>query len=110
MTYVLPTEHDAVPPVPSKSYSKISDVLEVPHLVQIQLDSYRWFREEGLTELFREISPIQDFTGTRFELHFQDYEFRPPKYSEPECRRREMTYSAPLYVRVRLVVKEAISR
>ena len=104
MTSVLPIGRKASPP--RKSYAKVSDVLEVPHLVHIQLDSYRWFQETGLRELFREISPIQDFIGTKFELHFQDYELRSPKYSERECREREVTYSAPLFVRVRLVTKE----
>ena len=101
----LPVEKKA-PPVPRKSYAQIRHVLDAPHLIQIQLDSYRRFREEGLRALFQEISPIQDFTQSRFELHFLDYEFRQPKYTEEECREREMTYSSPLYVKVRLVVKE----
>ncbi|MBE0414986.1 MAG: DNA-directed RNA polymerase subunit beta [Dehalococcoidia bacterium] len=97
---------------PRKSYAKIAQVLEAPHLIQIQLNSFRWFLEEGLKELFHETSPIQDFTGTRFELHFLDYhiyplsEKYPPKYSERECRERDITHAAPLYVKARLVVKE----
>ena len=83
-----------------RSYAKLPPVLEVPNLVQIQLNSYRWFWEEGLRELFEAISPIQDFTGTRLELHFLDYEFRQPKYSEQECHQRDMTYSSPLFVKV----------
>jgi DNA-directed RNA polymerase subunit beta len=88
-----------------KSFAKLPQVLEIPNLIQIQLDSFRWFQEEGLKELFQEVSPIQDFTGTRLDLHFVGYEFRPPPYSEDQCRQRDMTYSAPLYVRARLTVK-----
>ncbi|MCH7570899.1 MAG: hypothetical protein IH919_10095, partial [Deltaproteobacteria bacterium] len=53
-----------------KSYAKIPHVLDIPHLVRIQLDSYRWFHDEGLGDLLNEISPIQDFTGNRMELRF----------------------------------------
>jgi DNA-directed RNA polymerase subunit beta len=89
-----------------KSYARIAHVLDMPNLVQIQLDSFEWFKKEGLRELFDEISPVQDFTGTRMELKFGDYEFGEPKYSEQECRERDMTYSAPLRVWVSLTVKE----
>ena len=57
-------------PVLAKSYARIPHVLEMPHLITIQLDSFRWFQEEGLQELLDEISPIQDFTGNRMELRF----------------------------------------
>ncbi len=152
-------------PVPSlsKSYAKIPLVLEIPHLIRIQLDSYRWFQEEALQDLFEEISPIQDFTGNRMELRFareitpkdrqesleqfvglipledvkvgrqtlvrkgepitleqaqalrkariaslpvRPYSFGQPKYSQLECRERDMTYAAPLKVWVQLLVKE----
>ena len=152
-------------PVPSltKSYAKIPLVLEIPHLIRIQLDSYRWFQEEALQDLFEEISPIQDFTGNRMELRFareitpkdreesleqfvglipledvqvgrqtlvhkrepitleqahalrkariasvpvRPYSFGKPKYSQLECRERDMTYAAPLKVWVQLLVKE----
>ncbi|MBI2846643.1 MAG: DNA-directed RNA polymerase subunit beta [Chloroflexi bacterium] len=89
-----------------KSYSRIPEVLDVPSLIKIQTDSFRQFIEEGLRELFDEISPIQDFTGDRFELRFRDYEFREPKYSETECRERDMTYDAPLFVNVQLIIKK----
>jgi DNA-directed RNA polymerase subunit beta len=89
-----------------KSYAKIPSAHPLPNLIQVQLDSFRWFQEEGLKELLREFSPIEDFSGARFELHFLDYEFRKPKHSEEECREWDMTYSAPLYVRVRLLIKE----
>jgi DNA-directed RNA polymerase subunit beta len=93
-------------PCVEKSYARIAHVLDMPNLVQIQLDSFEWFKKEGLRELFDEISPVQDFTGTRMELKFGDYEFGEPKYSEQECRERDMTYSAPLRVWVSLTVKE----
>ncbi len=89
-----------------KSYARIAHVLDMPNLVQVQLDSFRWFQNEGLRELFDEISPVQDFTGTRMELRFGDYEFGEPKYSELECRERDVTYAAPLRVWVSLTVKE----
>jgi DNA-directed RNA polymerase subunit beta len=89
-----------------KSFAKLPEVLEIPNLIKVQLDSFRWFQEEGLRELFQEISPIHDFTGTRLELHFVGYEFRQPPYSVDQCRQRDITYAAPLYVRARLVVKE----
>src|SRR5829696_8455190 len=95
-------------PVPSvrKDYSRIPHVLDLPNLIQVQKDSFNWFKEEGLRELFDEISPIQDFTGTRMELRFGEYSFGEPKYSEAECRERDMTFSAPLKVNVELHIKE----
>ncbi|MDP2675755.1 MAG: DNA-directed RNA polymerase subunit beta, partial [Dehalococcoidia bacterium] len=94
--------------VPSlrKSYSRIPDVAGLPHLVQIQLDSYEVFKKEGLRELLDEISPIQDFTGNRLEMRFTDYGFGDTKYSGAECRERDATYAAPLKVNVQLLVKE----
>jgi DNA-directed RNA polymerase subunit beta len=89
-----------------KSFAKLSETLEIPDLIQVQLDSFRWFQEEGLRELFEEISPIQDYTGTRLELHFVDYEFREPLHSIPECLERGLTYSSPIHVTAQLVVKE----
>ena len=93
-------------PLIEKSYARIAHVLDMPNLVQVQLDSFEWFKREGLRELFDEISPIQDFTGTRMELRFGDYEFGDPKYSELECRERDVTFAAPLKVTVALTVKE----
>ena len=89
-----------------KSYARIPQVLDVPNLIQLQTSSFQWFMGECLTSLFEEISPIQDFTGGRFELSFEGHEFQPPKFTEEECRARETTYSAPLYVTVRLLIKE----
>jgi DNA-directed RNA polymerase subunit beta len=89
-----------------KSFAKFPQPLEIPDLIRVQLDSFRWFQEEGLKELFEEISPIQDYTNTRLELHFVDYEFREPPHSIPECLERGLTYSSPIHVTARLVVKE----
>ncbi|TEU16772.1 MAG: DNA-directed RNA polymerase subunit beta [Dehalococcoidia bacterium] len=89
-----------------KSFAKLRETLEIPDLIHVQLDSFRWFQEEGLRELFEEISPIQDYTGNRLELHFVDYEFREPLHSISECLERGLTYSSPIHVTAQLVVKE----
>ncbi|HUW44418.1 MAG TPA: DNA-directed RNA polymerase subunit beta [Dehalococcoidia bacterium] len=89
-----------------KSFAKLPETLEIPDLIHVQLDSFRWFQEEGLRELFEEISPIQDYTNTRLELHFVDYEFREPQHSISECLERGLTYSSPIHVTAQLVVKE----
>src|SRR5437867_2673394 len=89
-----------------KSYSRIPDVIRMPHMVQIQVDSYGVFKREALRELFDEISPIADFTGNRLELRFTNYSFGEPKYSQEECHERAATFSAPLKVDVQLLVKE----
>ncbi len=91
---------------PRKTFARLPEVMPVPSLIRVQLDSFHRFQEEGLKELFEEISPIKDFTENRYELHFLDYEFRAPQYTEQECRARDMTYSAPLYVRTMLINKE----
>ena len=162
MTGELVRDRSATPSL-TKSYGRIPDVLEIPHLIRIQLDSFRWFQEEALQELLEEISPIQDFTGNRMELRFareitpadpnekteeyvglipladvtvgrktlarkgepitahvaqelrkakipsvpvRPYSFGESKYSQDDCRDRDMTYSAPLKVWVQLLVKE----
>jgi DNA-directed RNA polymerase subunit beta len=91
-----------------KSYAKLPNVLVVPNLIKVQLDSFQRFQEDGLKQLLSEISPIKDLTGNRLELSFMAYEFREPRpgHSEQECHERDQTYSAPLYVKVRLLVKE----
>ena len=101
----MPTEKTAAV-VSRKSYGKLPAVLEVPNLIQVQLDSFRWFQEEGLKQLLEGITPIKDLTGNRLELSFTDYEFRQPHYNEYECHQRDLTYSAPLYVKAKLLIKE----
>ena len=88
-----------------KSYGKIADKLEVGNLIQTQLDSFEWFKREGLRELFNELNPITDYTGKNYELRFLDYEFGEPKYDEEDCRQRDMTFSAPLRINTRLHIK-----
>jgi DNA-directed RNA polymerase subunit beta len=88
-----------------RSYARISEVLELPNLIEIQTASYQWFLDEGLREMFQDISPIEDFTGN-LSLEFIDYSLGEPKYSVPESKERDVTYSAPLRVKVRLINKE----
>ncbi len=88
-----------------RSYSKIEEVFDLPDLVEIQKSSYRWFLEEGLEEMFDDISPIEDFTGG-LALEFVGYSLGEPKYSVEECKERDVTYSVPLKVKVRLVNQE----
>ncbi|MFZ0130520.1 MAG: DNA-directed RNA polymerase subunit beta [Candidatus Dormiibacterota bacterium] len=83
----------------------MADKLEVGNLIQTQLDSFEWFKREGLRELFNEINPITDYTGKNYELRFLDYEFGEPKYDEEDCRQRDMTFSAPLRIQTRLHIK-----
>lgn len=88
------------------SYSKIDEVLDMPNLIEVQKNSYKWFLEEGLREVFEDISPIQDYTGN-LVLEFLDYYIEDkPKYSVEECKERDVTYAAPLKVRVRLINRE----
>ena len=89
-----------------KSYARIPQVLEVPNLIQSQLQSYDWLKTDGLREVYREISPISDYTGKKYELHFNDHYFKEPKYSPVECKEREITFSQSLYVKTQLVMKE----
>ncbi|WP_370148648.1 DNA-directed RNA polymerase subunit beta, partial [Exiguobacterium profundum] len=88
-----------------RSYARISEVLELPNLIEIQTNSYEWFLREGLREMFHDISPISDFTGN-LVLEFIDYSLGEPKYSIDESKERDVTYSAPLRVKVRLQNKE----
>ncbi len=92
-------------PKEAKSFNSLRTVVDVPNLVQVQINSFESLKTEGLSDLFAEISPIEDFSGGRFELKFLDHEIREPKFTERECRQREITYSAPLYVTVQLVIK-----
>ncbi len=85
-----------------RSFARIKDAIDLPLLIETQLKSFEWFKREGLRELFDEISPITDFTGKQLELHFRDYTFGEPRYDEFECRERDLTYAAPLRVRVEL--------
>jgi DNA-directed RNA polymerase subunit beta len=87
------------------NFGSLREVLELPNLIEVQRNSYHWFLQEGLKEVFRDISPIQDFTGNLI-LEFLDYSFGENKYSVEECKERDVTYAAPLRVKVRLINKE----
>ena len=89
-----------------KSFSKLTEVMPMPDLIEIQTDSYKWFLAEGLAELFDEINPITDFIGRDLELYFDDYYLDEPKFSETESREKNITYEAPLRVKTRLVNKK----
>src|SRR5215210_2823081 len=100
------TEEERLALVGRRNFGRIPAVMPMPNLIQIQIDSFDWFKATGLQELFEEISPITDFTGKNMELRFLDYHFGEPRYSVFECRQRDMTYAAPLRVRVQLLIKE----
>ena len=87
------------------SYSSIDEVMDMPDLIEVQKNSYNWFLEEGLKEVFNDISPIMDYSGNLI-LEFVDYSLEgKPKYNVEECKERDVTYSAPLKVKIRLANK-----
>ena len=100
----------------SKSYARITGAGRLPRLIEVQLKSFRWLQEEGLAQLFDEVSPIESFNGNlklylpgskakeaQFDL---GYRFGEPEYTEDECLERDITYAAPLYVQVVLDNRE----
>lgn len=89
-----------------KSFATINEVMKMPNLIELQKDSYQWFLDEGLKEVFRDVSPITDYTGN-LVLDFIDYSLDDePKYSIAQCKARDATYAKPLRVRARLQNKE----
>jgi len=87
------------------SYAQINEVLEMPNLIDLQNESYQWFLDEGLKEVFDDVSPIQDYTGNLI-LEFVDYALdENPKYNIEDSKERDVTYAAPLKVKVRLINK-----
>ncbi len=89
------------------SFQRQKEVLEMPNLIEVQKDSYQWFLDEGLKEVFRDISPIADYGG-KLSLEFIDFSFdeKDAKYTIAQCKERDVTYAAPLKVKVRLINKE----
>ena len=89
-----------------KSYNKIDELTEMPNLIQVQKDSFKWFCNEGLREVFDDMAPITDYSG-KLELKFVDYvlEYK-PKYTVAMCKERDATYAIPMKVRVRLLNKD----
>ncbi len=89
-----------------KSYARLGDVIEMPNLIELQKNSYKWFLDTGLREVFHDVATITDYTGN-LELSFIDYTLEDnPKYTVEECKERDATYAAPLKVKVRLRNKE----
>ena len=88
-----------------RSYARIKEVLDLPNLIEIQTDSYNWFLDEGLREMFNDIMPIEDFQGN-LSLEFVDYRLLEPKYTVEEAREHDANYSAPLHVTLRLTNHE----
>ncbi|HMF82948.1 MAG TPA: DNA-directed RNA polymerase subunit beta, partial [Acidimicrobiia bacterium] len=84
------------------SFSKLPEVLQLPDLIAVQRESFQWFLDEGVAEVLRDISPIEDFTG-QLKLELADHVFDPPKHSEQECRERDMTFARPLFVTARFM-------
>jgi DNA-directed RNA polymerase subunit beta len=87
------------------NFAKIPEVLPVPDLIAIQKESFEWFLTDGLAEIFRDISPIEDFTQT-MAVEFGQHFFGDPKFTVEECKEKDMNYAAPLFVEVRLINKE----
>lgn len=87
------------------SFSQINEVIGLPNLIETQLTSYEWFLKSGLRTALREVFPITDFTG-HLELDFIDYTLGEPKYSERECKERDVSYQAPIKLKVRLTDRE----
>ena len=87
------------------SFSRIDEVIGMPNLIEVQKNSYQWFLDQGLKEVFRDVATIEDFTGN-LALEFIDYRLGEPKYTIKECKERDATYAAPLRVTARLLNKE----
>ena len=100
----MPTYRRQYKTEPARKFfpGSVPDAMELPDLIEVQLRSYRWFFEEGLKELFHEVSPIKDFIGRDLELSFEDYFLDEPKFDEKTSREKNVTYEAPLRVRTRL--------
>ncbi|MCR4280379.1 MAG: DNA-directed RNA polymerase subunit beta [Candidatus Komeilibacteria bacterium] len=89
-----------------KYFTPIRDVMDMPDLIQVQRDSYRWFFDNGIKELFEEVNPIKDYIGRNLELYMTDYYLDEPKFDEVTARSRNITFEAPLRVKVKLVNKK----
>jgi DNA-directed RNA polymerase subunit beta len=89
-----------------KSFSNLPHILDVPNLIAVQTESFEWFKTHGLKETIEDINPIEDYTGN-YAVEFGDYEFKEPSLSLKECRDKDQTYAAPLFITVRFVNKES---
>ena len=106
---LLPRENIVMRETSKRKYfnPRIDQGVVLPNLIEVQLDSYRWFLEEGIRELLDEISPIIDFSGKKLELQFLDHSIGEPKYDPETCKSKNLTYEAPLKVHVQLINKES---
>ena len=84
------------------SFGQLREVLALPNLIAVQRESFQWFLDQGIAEVLRDISPIEDFTG-QLKLELSDHVYDPPKHSEDECRERDMTFARPLFVTARFM-------
>lgn len=105
---LLPKENIIMKESSHRKYfnERIDKDIVLPNLIEVQLDSYRWFLDEGIRELLDEMSPIVDFSGKKLELQFLEHSVEEPKYDPETCRVKNLTYEAPLKVHVQLVNKE----
>jgi DNA-directed RNA polymerase subunit beta len=87
-------------------FNQTKEVLPLPNLIEIQTNSFKWFVEEGLNELFAEINPISDFTGKHLDLYLRDFHFDEPKYDEATAKDKNVSYEIPLRAKAELVIKE----
>ncbi|HSX28676.1 MAG TPA: DNA-directed RNA polymerase subunit beta [Candidatus Saccharimonadales bacterium] len=88
-----------------KSFTKVDEQIALPNLIEHQLKSFQWFVQEGLGEIFAEVNPVEDYTGTKLELRFKDYRFGDPKMSERDARENNTNFEAPLHATVELTNK-----
>ena len=93
-------------PKPRRSFSKLQHILELPNLIAIQTESFEWFKSQGLKETIEDINPIEDYTGN-YAVEFGEYQFNEPNVSLKECRDKDQTYAAPLFITVRFVNRES---
>ena len=85
---------------------KNKELLDLPNLIKIQTDSYKWFIDEGLKEIFEELSPIEDFTGKKYALSLKEYHFEQPKLTKVQAKNKNLTFEASLKVAAELINKE----
>jgi len=93
-------------PKPRKSFSKLQHILDLPNLIAVQTESFEWFKSQGLKETIEDINPIEDYTGN-YAVEFGEYQFNDPGVSLEECRDKDQTYAAPLFITVRFVNRES---
>jgi len=102
----MPLFYESSTKQPIKRFTELSEVIDLPDLIEVQKSSYQWFLKEGLKELFEEVSPIKDFIGRDLELYFLDYYLDEPRFDERKAKAKNVTYEAPLRVETKLVNKK----